>query len=780
MYVKKYLALLAMCLIGACASYCELEREQTNAPIISSIKYDYCGGNLSVNQEIIESHVRLREGAEFKQYLADVSIRSLYDTGLFDYIQVRLDQVGNGEYAVTFVLMQKLRVNNINIVGNKKIREKLIRREMSLSRGGTFSDSGLHQDMQKLNKLYQNKGFPYAKINCSVSEADGGMAVDVNVNIEEGPKMHVGRITFDGIGDMKVKVLKDVMQTKSWSLFSIFTGTGIFRRDVLDDDINRLKVEIKNHGYLDVDIGESDVVCTDRRGAVDIHIGVRKGRQYHFGEISIEGNSLYGSDKLLLPLATKSGDIFSPQKVDDACESIRDCYGSVGYLETSVYAERLPNVNAEAIDLVFRVNESERCFLHAVEIKGNAKTKNNVILRELAIDPGDPFDTVQMKNSQLRLLNTRFFQTVDVLPVDTDVKNQKDLRIEVKEANTGKFSVGGGISSSNQVVGVVEFSQSNFDLFGRRNKFQGAGQKFRARFQIGKRNNLFAVNFEEPWLYDRELAFGANLFRSEHVYKKSDYNYGGTSYDETRFGGDVYLRKRLFGLWEGTATYSLASVRISNIGANAPQSFQEERGHRLISRGSFLLELDTRDSFIYPTSGSVLSFCTDVAGGPFFGETKYIKFNATIARFFPTFETFDQNIMLVGRGGTVSAYGGDHVPFFERFFLGGSDYMKGFKTHDVGPRENGTGVGGKSYLYSTVEYTFKIAEPLRFYLFAEAGVVNSSQLNFSVKCYCSDYGFGIKLYIMGAPLRLDFGFPVRGYDNNKHGMRFNYSFGMSF
>jgi outer membrane protein insertion porin family len=781
MYVKKYLAVLTMCLIGAGTSHCEPpEQVQPSAPIISSIRYNYYGGDLKVNQEVIESHVQLREGAEFKQYLADASIRSLYNTGLFDYVQVRLDQVGNGEYAATFTLTHKLRVNEINIVGNKKIKNKLIKREMSLSRGEAFSDGSLHQDVQKLSKLYQNKGFPYAKVDCSVVELSDRAAVDININIDEGPKMHVGKITFDGADDIKPKVLKAAMQTKSWSLLSIFTGKGTFRQEVLDDDINRLKVEIKDHGYLDVDIGEGDVVCTTRGSAIDIHIGVHKGKQYRFGEISIEGNSLYSADELILPLALKVGDVFSPRRVDDACENIRSCYGEVGYLETDVRVERLPNTDTEAIDLVFRVDESERCSLHAIEIKGNAKTKNNVILRELAIAPGDPFDTVRMKDSQARLLNTRFFQSVDVLPVDIDVKNQKNLRIEVKEANTGKFSIGGGVSSGNQVIAFTEFSQSNFDLFGRSNKFQGAGQKFRARFQIGRRSNAFTINFEEPWLYDRELVFGTDLFRSEQSYKKSDYNYGGTSYDETRLGGDVYLRKRIFDLWEGTATYSLTNVRISNVGSNAPRSFRDERGHRLISKGSFLLERDTRNSFFYPTSGSTLSFCTEVAGGPFFGETKYVKFNALAAKFFPTFETFDQNIMFACRGGTVSAFGHDHVPFFDRFFLGGGDYMKGFKMHDVGPHENGTGVGGKSYLYSTVEYTLKIAEPLRFYLFAEAGVVNASQLNFNVKRYCSDLGFGIKLYIMGAPLRLDFGFPMRGYENNKHGMRFNYSFGMSF
>ncbi|MDR1255331.1 MAG: outer membrane protein assembly factor BamA [Puniceicoccales bacterium] len=780
MDVKKYLAIVAIVFISTCAAHCEVESAQQKAPIISSIRYNYYGGNINVNQGVIESHVQLKEGTEFKQYLADASIKSLYNTGLFDYVQVRLDQIGNGEYAATFVLTHKLRVNGIHIVGNKKIKSKLIRREMSLSRGGTFSDNGLHQSVKKLHKFYQERGFPHAKIDCSVAEADGGATVDVTVNINEGPKMYVGKITFAGVDDIKMKTLRNAMQTKSRSLFSLFTGTGIFRRDVLDGDMDRLKVEIKNHGYLDVNIGENDVSYTDRNSMIDIHVNVNEGKQYHVGKISFAGNSLYSTKQLMGLLGVESGGIFSPKKIESACESVRDHYGKVGYLETSVYAERLPNINTGAIDLVFNVGESERCFLRAVEIKGNTKTNNSVILRELALAPGDPFDSVCMKNSQARLLNTRFFQAVDTLPVDTEVRNQKDLRIELKEANTGKFSIGGGISTGSQVVGFAEISQSNFDLFNRTGRFQGAGQKFRTRFQAGKRNNAFTVNFEEPWLYDRELAFGSNLFRSKQEYKKSDYNYGGTSYDETRMGGDVYLRKRLFGPWEGTATYCLASVRISNIGQNAPASFQAERGHRLISKGSFLLERDTRNSFVYPTSGSVLSFCTEVAGGPFFGETKYIKLNALGAKFFPTWEMFDQNIMLMCKGGTVSAYGHDHVPFFDKFFLGGGDYMKGFKSHDVGPHENGTGVGGQSYLYGTAEYTFKIAELLRLYLFAEAGLVNAAHWNFSTKDYCTDLGFGIKIYIMGAPLRLDFGFPMHSQTGNKHGMRFNYSFGMSF
>lgn len=783
MYIRQYLAVLTIFSISALSSYGDQDAQvglPHKVPVVSDIKYQYEGTHLNINQEAIESHVQIEKGKEFKQYLADSSIKSLYNTGLFDYVQVRLDQVSEDRYDITFILTQKLRINELGIVGNNKIKNKLINRKIDTSSGGIYSESILHKDIKSLSKLYQDKGFSYAKIDYSVTELGDGSGVNVKINIKEGPKMHVGKISFNGVDDIKTKELKKVMQTKTWNLLSWLNGTGIFRCDILDDDVNRLKVAIKNHGYLDVEISPEDIVLSDSKNVIDITFNINKGSIYRVGEISIVNNTLYPSEELLPLLKIRQSSVFSPKKIDKACENIRNHYGKVGYLDTGVYAERLPNMSTGNIDLVFHIEEKERCFLHAIDIKGNTKTKNNVILRELALAPGDPFDLVRMKNSQIRLQNTRFFQTVDISPSDTNIPNKKNLRVEVKESNTGKFSIGGGISSGSEVIGFLEFSQTNFDLFGKGTKFQGAGQKFRTRFQMGKRSNLFNINFEEPWLYNRELALGVNLFRSKQEYKKSDNNYNGTSYDEVRTGGEVYLRKRLFGLWEGTATYHIEDVHIYHIEESAPTSFKREEGHRLISKGMFSLERDTRDNLLYPMTGSVINFDTEVAGGPFCGRTKYIKFDALAAKFWPTFELFDQTFMAMGKLGTMNAYGHDHVPFFDKFFLGGSNYMKGFKTHDVGPHEGETGIGGQTYAYGTTEYTFKIADPFRLYLFAEAGFVNESHWNFSTKRYCTDAGFGMKIFIMGAPLRLDFGFPVRGYDHNKHGMRFNYSFGMSF
>ena len=780
--MKRYFSVLAVLFFAISSVYADDDDDAKlphEVPVIANINYQYNGGDLCLNQEAIESHVQLEKGKPFKQYLADSSIRSLYSTGLFDFVQVRLDEAAPGQYDVTFILTQKLRIRNLSFDGNKKIKTKLIRREMRTSSGGAYSENVLHSDIKKVVALYQSKGFPYAKVDYTVEEINDS-TVDIRIAIDEGRKMHVGKITFNGVDDIKPKELKNVMQTKTWTIFSFFSGKGLFKQEVLDDDVNHLKVAIKDHGYLDVEISPEDVVVTPNKSTVDITFNIKKGPIYHIGEVSVADSQLYSSEELYPLLKLKPGEVFSPSMINQACDNVRDKYGKVGYLNTGVSVERIPNVSSGDIDLIFHVSDGEKCYLHSIDIKGNTKTKNNVILRELALAPGDPFDLVRMKNSQMRLLNTRFFQTVDLAPTDTDVDNQKNLRVEVKEANTGKFSIGGGISTGNEVVGFLEFSQTNFDIRGGKSRFQGGGQKFRARFQIGRRSNSFDLNFEEPWWYDRELALGANLFRSQREYKKHDSNYGGTDYDEVRTGGEIYLRKRLFGLWVGTATYHAEDVHIYHVGSNAPKSFRDENGHRFISKGMFSMERDTRNNLLYPTTGSVINLNSEVAGGPFFGETKYIKLNTLAAKYWPTFELFEQNLMVMGKLGTMNAYGHDRVPFFDKFFLGGSNYMKGFKTHDVGPHDGSTGIGGQTYAYATTEYTFRVADPLHIYFFAEAGFVNATHWNFSPRRYCTDAGVGLKIFILGAPLRLDFGFPIHGYDHNKHGMRFNYSFGLSF
>ncbi|MDR1891092.1 MAG: outer membrane protein assembly factor BamA [Puniceicoccales bacterium] len=765
--------------LGPCQKMFSEDTEGSD--IVKSIEYRSTGPELNVSRDILESHVLLKEGKEFSPFLADASLKSLYASGKFEHVSVKVDEInGTSDCNVIFSLTPKVQVKSIKFVGNKKFKPGALLKKISTKSGAGLSRGTLKLDAEALIKFYNDRGYPYASVSYDVVNTSDTQ-VKVIFDIDEGQKFRIGKIKFIGNDVVKESELLKAMRTKKWTLLSIFKKTGVYRPDDFNADLEIIKTVFRNHGYLDVEIDEEGITYENiRKNSLIISIPIRPGQMYYVGSVAIGGNTLYKTEEIEEILFIRSTDVFSPAKIDAACERVIDLYGQSGYINTNIQINKKANLESNRIDLEFLINESEKCFVDEVEIRGNSKTKNKVILRELTLAPGDPFDTVRMKNSRSRLINTGYFSSVDVSPINTKVPERKDIRIDVKEADTGKVGLGGGISTGGEIVGFVEFSQRNFDINSKNKLFQGGGQKFRSRFQIGKHTMAVDLNFEEPWWYDRELAIGTNLFCHKTSYDRKLQNYAGADYSQDRIGGEVYLRKRIFELWEGRLAYSLESIRIYSISSGAPKTFFDREGRTNISKATFSLERDTRNNFIYPTTGSRVGVTTELAGGPFLGQAKYVKLYTYGIKHWLVCDTAQQVFSIIGQTGTIAPYGGHTTPFFDRFYLGGQNFMKGFKGHDIGPKENGTGIGGNTFAYGALEYCFKIMDPVRFYLFAEVGFVNQKEWSFSTKNYDTDIGFGLKISIMGIPLRLDFGFPLRGEGDNKHGMQFNYSFGTVF
>ncbi|MDR1595819.1 MAG: outer membrane protein assembly factor BamA [Puniceicoccales bacterium] len=772
---------LALVLVLVSCNWCPRAAAETMPSIVRSIEYRYEGNEPGVNHEIIESRVQLKVGQEFSVLLSDSSVKALYASGMFDNVSIKVDEIsGSNDCKVVFTLTPRAQIQSIDFTGNKGIESKSLRKKLSSKPGMSMAHGILKSDVGALTKFYNDKGYPYAEVSYYIDNAPELGEVKIVFVVCEGEKLRVGKITFPGNDVVKKSELLEAMRTRKWTLLSFFRKLGVYRPDDFAADIDALKIVFKNHGYLDVEINATDVTYTRRKNVLDICIPVTPGQKYYIGNVSIKGNKLYTADQIKAVMAVKPDDVFSLAKVDASIDGIMNLYGKDGCVNTGVHTDRRANLESNKIDLEFEIDESDRCFVNEVEIRGNSKTKNKVILRELTLAPGDPFDIVRMKISRARLLNTGCFSYVDVSPIDTPVPERKDLLVEVKEADTGKFGSGGGISTGGEIVGFVEFSQRNFDIHSENKKFQGAGQKFRSYLQVGKHSIFVDLNFEEPWLFDRELAVGTNLYFHKTNYDNKFRDYSGAHYNEDRIGGEVYARKNIYELWDARLSYKLENVKIYNISRGAPQCFFDEEGNNLISKVTLSLERDTRDNLIYPTTGSKIGIDTEFAGGPLFGSTKYIKFSTSAVKHWLVSDTAEQVFSVIGRTGTIMPYCGDTTPFFDRFYLGGSNFMKGFKAHDIGPKEGDTGVGGNTFAYGSTEYCIKLAEPLRIYFFAEVGFVNETQWNFSTKRYNTDAGVGLKISIMGMPLRLDFGFPIHGEGDNKHGMRFNYSFGVAF
>ena len=378
----------------------------------------------------------------------------------------------------------------------------------------------------------------------------------------------------------------------------------------------------------------------------------------------------------------------------------------------------------------YEITESDKYQVESINIEGNTKTKSTVILRELVLAPGDVFDSVRMKISKLRLENTRFFED----PVNvTDESTKQHPRpphpqgVGQGGARTGNLTFGAGFSSLEKAVLFAEVSQSNFDLFNRRSFFQGDGQKFRLRFQIGSQSSEVLLNFEEPYFLERQLAVGFSLYRTT-----SDYN--SSYYEEIRTGGQVYMRKRLFNWLDSQLSYTYESVDIANVASNAPISILLQQGKTTTSKIGVIFTQDTRDKIINTTRGYYASLGLNVAGGPLGGDNSYYNIEWRSSKFFPLAEFQEQVLSIIGRAGVTDSYGDSNkvqvktitltdprrpgvpavVPvhhracrFYDRFFLGGPhDPLRGFDYRDVGPKDlSGEPVGGNTYAFLSLEYS---------------------------------------------------------------------------
>lgn len=766
-------------------------------------------GKQTVSKEAVYAHIRLRKGMKFDQRALDQSIRSIYSTGFYDFVDAKRKIDAKGNLELDFTIIPKFKVSQIAFNGNKVYSGARLQKEIETYAGAPLSEVGVKRDVDKLKAFYQKKGYSLAKITYSIERNEETGVGAVIFQIDEGGDIEIQNIIFKGdprvekqfgfwgkLGrflfgkdteDFDSVDLLSEMKTDTWiPIVSHITDNGRFKEDEFQTDIEKLRKFYRDHGYLDVEIDDSKIKFefpdADEQGDMDIVIDIVPNHQYKVGKVSFKGNTIEGFDDAKLMqfvdyFDLTEGNVFSPSQVEKLIEKIREYYGEYGYVDTIVRVLRRPNVKTGDIDMVIDVIESKMFYLESINIQGNSKTKSEVIIRELALEPGEVFDLHRMKISENRLKETRFFDEVTLSPEETNIPQRKNLKVTVKEGRTGNLTFGAGFSTVESLVATVEVTQSNFDYAHYKSYFQGAGQKFRIRGTIGLKSNQVIISFEEPWVFNRELAYGIDLYRTDSDYY-SDY------YSEMRLGATNYLRKRIYEKIEARLAYKLELVDIYNVDNRIRGNVipEQDIGNRTLSQVSLSFLRDSRDSYMTPTRGTRFELIQDLAGGPFLGQTNLYRIEARAGWWIPTFEMGKQVFSIVGRTGSVQGYGGKDVPYFERFFLGGGYNMRGFKYRKVGRLDSATEepLGGNTFAFASAEYSIEVFNPVRFAVFYDIGFVNSDSWDWNPSDYCSDFGVGLRILMMGAPMRIDLGFPLRAGDNNDDGMQFNFSFGTVF
>lgn len=804
--------LLAASLLPVCALAAD--------PTVRRIQVELDGPG-AVADAYVLGHVAFREGQPFSREAAADTVRSLYATGRFSQAEVlpSLDAAA-GQVDVRIRVQLRPLVESVTFTGlEDRVDEDDLLEDLAVKAGDPLDPVALNQGRNKALERLRKKR-PFAGLEVRREEtADGRIRLVAAATLT--PELRVDTVSIRGASQLDESEVLASAGIKSatwrWWKLSGLSGGGRLGADEYREDCERLVAYYRAQGFLDAELETTDaaLACVVREiegdeGWIDVVFRLSEGRRYAVGTVSITGNNLgkaegspFSSQALLGLIANPSaragliaettdrlasGGWYSGAAVDVAIEKIREAYGRRGHLDVQIGVTRSPNLETGAIDLKFEIREGQVSTVRQVIIEGNTKTRTSVVARELTLQPGDLFDLEAARRSESRLRNTRFFENVRVAPVATAVTEQRDLLVALKEGPTGMVSFGAGFSSVEQLVGFVEYSEGNFDAFNPEGWFRGGGQKFRLRVSAGNLSNSIEHSFEEPALWERDLAVGYNIYQRFSGFQSSYY-------DLQSRGFDVYARRNILGvqtrLSAGVRSVELRDPNVSLL----PQDILDAAALDAISIPEVTLSLvrDTRDDFTFPTRGFRVALNNTYAGGGLGGDVDYLKTDLRLGRWFLISREATQTLALVARVGTYQDF--EDLPFFERQQLGGAYDLRGFKYNYVGSPEVFQAplaspslyqpVGGLTYGFITAEYTIKASDTLRWALFTDWGFVNEKSNDFNPGQINGDAGLGLRILLGGAVLRLDFGFPlsttqVGGVDVNDDGMQLHFSFGTSF
>jgi len=740
------------------------------------IKYVDVKNNKTVSGATILSKLKTKKGGAFSQKVVDEDIKRLYLLGFFSDVSVSVEDVQEG-VGVIFTVTEKAPLTKIIFIGNKVFDSRKLGGIVESKLNEFADERKLKKDADNIKDLYEKKGYPWVNVTYKIEMDETGSSSKAIFTIDEGARAVVKKIDIIGNTAFSDKRIAKIMKSRTAGFFR----SGVYKKEVLEDDMERIKNFYKQAGFLDVKPAyELLFQEKSRKKWIEVAVRIEEGRKYVTGAIKVSGNAVFSEEELKALLKMKPGDTFTEEGLHADVGSLQEHYFDKGYIMARVRPDTLLNMETDRVDIMYVFTEGEVAYVNKINIRGNTKTKDIVIRRELRIKPGERYDGAKLKRSKERLYNLGYFEDITFDTEETADPDKRDMVVDVKETKTGEFSFGGGFSSIDKLIGFVEIEQRNFDMLNFPT-FTGDGQDLRLRGEFGSTRKNYLLSWTEPWIFDQPLSFGFDLYTSEHNKSGSS----GYAYDEKRQGGNIRFGKEFNETFRGDLTYKLESVDISNLDSNVSQALKDEEGKNTLSSAMFQLTKDTTDNKFNPIKGAILTGSIEVAGGPFGGDKDFAKFFNSISHY-STIGPFVLELKL--RDGVVSTYGGTNgaVPVYERFFAGGTYTIRGYKERDIGPKDqSGDPVGGGTLAVANAELTFPIVENLKGAFFIDAGNVwhvpdSKPKGGVSPGGIRAGVGAGVRIKTPIGPVKLDYGFPVNPSDDQSHTGRINFSMSRGF
>ncbi|WP_373488428.1 outer membrane protein assembly factor BamA [Blastomonas sp.] len=664
------------------------------APTGQVIRSITVNGSQRIESDTVRSYIQLRVGDVYSQVAADQALRDLFETELFADVSIR-----NNDGAVVIDVKENPVINRVIIEGNKRIKDDKILPEIRLSPRQIFTRTKVRADVARIIELYKRQGRFAATVDPKMVQQDQNR-VDVVFEINEGPRSKVRQINVLGNEKFSDGQLRGEMATKQSRFYRFFSSGDTYDPDKLAFDQQKLRQFYLTQGYADFRVISAVAELTpDKRDFIITYV-VEEGERYKFGEVEVDSQIRdFSEEGLKASLPMKTGDWYNAKQVEDTVESLSETAGLFGY----AFADVRPKFNRDretlTMDITFELAEAARVYVERIAINGNTLTQDKIIRREFRLNEGDAFNSFLVKRSENRINSLGYFQ--EKFAIEQRQGSAPDriiLEANIEERATGELQLSAGFSSIENFILQASIRQRNF---------RGKGQTIGASVNYSRFSQGINLSFTEPYVFDRNLSFGADIFRRD----LNSFNFIGnnrnTTFEQLTTGASLRLGVPLTEYVSALLRYSLT---IDDVTLDRDQFFSDingdgilecdplragfflcdNLGQRTTSLVGYSLIYDNRDNRIRPTRGQALTLSQDFAG--LGGSVKYLRTRINASKHWR-----------IGRSGfifTVAAEGGHIIPFenrgdpaqgiddirlTDRFFLG-QPQMRGFDIRGVGPR----------------------------------------------------------------------------------------------
>ena len=794
-------------------------------------------GNQLIETPLIRSHIQLKPGQTYRPSLVREDVRRLFSLGFFDEVEVHTRRPEKNHLNVIYILKERPVIHSIEFKGNKNLTEESLKELLTLKEFHFLNFNQLEDTFSAIRKKYEEKGYFFVILSYQTLPLKKTKGVKLVIQIEENKRALVKQISFIGNRKIPSSQLKQYFMTHEQSLFSFFGISGVYNPQLLDRDRQVIEYLYRDRGYLQVRLEKPEISITPDQKGVFIRLSITEGPRFKVGEVQFQGDPPVTQEAVRDHITVgKKQEYFSMEALRADIQYISSLYKDKGYAFAQVEPQILPDsVEENKVHILLKADRGELYKLGRIEISGNHRTRDKVILRQFDLQEGELYSESKKQQAAALIQRLGFFDTVD-LQVKKKMPGVADIHVALTEREgMGELTVAAGYNSTSKWLVRGNYRTPNF---------LGLGHSLSAQLDLGQYQELLNFNYTNPWFRDSDWSLGVDLFNvgRDAIGPLSDFSLlspaQALSYSQLNTGGSASLGRNISSSLSVFFKYTLKRQEVVDgfaffirdlpgikgayeflFGKPDPtllegrretfwdDIFPPEEGSGLNSsiKGGF--QYDGRNDRFRPSSGYYTSLSLEYAG--LAGDFDYTKALVAVHYYKELFWGFILKNSF-NYGLVMSNDRNKKVPFTELFLLGGSSSLKGFRAYNVGKRKHSKKAqnyalrkewndfkefawrpyGGTQMFHYNLELRFLLLKKMYLdgILFFDVGEANDS-LTFSFNGdpekgfgLRMDIGFGlqVRLPVLG-PVRLDWGFPLKFHEKYREKeMEFQFMMGSGF